>query len=46
MVGTAREVVYRTFKHFEEDGLVQMTRESIIICDLNTLRRIAFQETR
>ena len=46
MVGTAREVVYRTFKHFEEDGLVQMTRESIIICELNTLRRIAFQETR
>lgn len=46
MVGTAREVVYRTFKKFEEEQLVQMTRSSIVICDIDTLRDIAVQETR
>lgn len=46
MVGTAREVVYRTFKRFEEDGLVRMTRSSILIRDLDTLRTIALQEAR
>jgi len=46
MVGTAREVVYRTFKKFENDGLVRTTRSSILIRDLETLRRIALQEAR
>lgn len=46
MVGTAREVVYRTFKRFEENALVRMTRHSILIRDLNTLRAIALQEAR
>jgi CRP/FNR family transcriptional regulator len=46
MVGTAREVVYRTFKKFEEDGLVHMTRSSILIRDLDTLRSVALQESR
>ncbi len=46
MVGTAREVVYRTFKKFEADGLVYMTRNSITIRDLDTLRAVAFQESR
>jgi CRP/FNR family transcriptional regulator len=46
MVGTAREVVYRTFKKFEDDGLVRMTRSNILIYDLETLRAIALQETR
>ncbi|MBL8161756.1 MAG: Crp/Fnr family transcriptional regulator [Anaerolineae bacterium] len=46
MVGTAREVVYRTFKRFEEDGLVHMTRSSILIRDLKSLRAIALQEAR
>jgi CRP/FNR family transcriptional regulator len=46
MVGTAREVVYRTFKKFEEAGLVYMTRSSIVIRDFETLRQIAFQEAR
>lgn len=46
MVGTAREVVYRTFKKFEDDGLVGMTRSSILIRDLDTLRGIALQEAR
>ncbi len=46
MVGTAREVVYRTFKKFEEDGLVHMTRSSILIRDLDALRAISLQEAR
>ncbi|MBZ0283830.1 MAG: Crp/Fnr family transcriptional regulator [Anaerolineae bacterium] len=46
MVGTAREVVYRTFKKFENDGLVRMTRSSILIRNLDTLRAIAFEEAR
>jgi CRP/FNR family transcriptional regulator len=46
MVGTAREVVYRTFKKFEEDGLVRMSRTSILIPDLETLRGIALLEAR
>lgn len=46
MVGTAREVVYRTFKKFEDDGLVRMTRSSILIRDFDTLRAIALQEAR
>jgi CRP/FNR family transcriptional regulator len=46
MVGTAREVVYRTFKRFEDDGLVRTTRSSILIRDLETLRSIALQEAR
>ncbi|MBK8022008.1 MAG: Crp/Fnr family transcriptional regulator [Chloroflexi bacterium] len=46
MVGTAREVVYRTFRRFEEDGLLRLSRRSIWIRDLDTLREIAQQETR
>jgi CRP/FNR family transcriptional regulator len=46
MVGSAREVVYRTFKRFEDDGLVHMTRSSIFIRDLDRLRSIASQEAR
>jgi CRP/FNR family transcriptional regulator len=46
MVGTAREVVYRTFKRFEEEGLVRLTRHTILIRDLDTLRAIALQEAR
>lgn len=46
MVGTAREVVYRTFRKFEADGLVQFTRYNILIRDLETLRAIAQQEAR
>jgi CRP/FNR family transcriptional regulator, cyclic AMP receptor protein len=46
MVGTAREVVYRTFKKFEADGLVHMTRSSILILDMDTLHTIALQEAR
>lgn len=46
MAGTAREVVYRTFKRFEADGLVHLTRGSILIRDLPSLRAIALQEAR
>jgi CRP/FNR family transcriptional regulator len=46
MVGTAREVVYRTFKRFEDDELVRMTRSRILIRDLEALRKIAIQESR
>ena len=46
MVGTAREVVYRTFKRFENDELVHMTRSTILVRDLETLRAIALQEAR
>lgn len=46
MVGTAREVVYRTFRRFEDEGLVQATRRSILIRDLDALRAIALQEVR
>ncbi|MCA9906849.1 MAG: Crp/Fnr family transcriptional regulator, partial [Anaerolineae bacterium] len=46
MVGTAREVVYRTFKKFEDEELVRLTRTSILIRDLETLRTIALQESR
>jgi CRP/FNR family transcriptional regulator len=46
MVGTAREVVYRTFKRFEAAGLVRMTRSSILISDFDSLRAIALQEAR
>lgn len=46
MVGTAREVVYRTFKRFEDEDLVRLTRSSILVRNLETLRNIAFQESR
>lgn len=46
MVGTAREVVYRTFRKFEEDGLIRTSRSQITILDLPALRTIALQELR
>jgi len=46
MVGTAREVVYRTFKKFEDDGLIHITRKHIFMYDLTALRNIAMQEAR
>ncbi len=46
MVGTVREVVYRSFKRFEDRGLVRLTRDSILIRDLEALRAIALLEAR
>jgi CRP-like cAMP-binding protein len=46
MVGTAREVVYRTFKKFEQAGMIEMTPAGIHIIDLDSLTQIAVRETR
>lgn len=46
MVGTAREVVYRTFRKFETEGLIQVTRTLILLHDLDKLRQIALHEAR
>ena len=44
MVGTAREVVYRTVRQFEEDGLLRQTRSDYFILDLDRLVQIAAEE--
>ncbi len=46
MVGTAREVVYRVFRKFEDDGLIRLSRSSILIHNPDALRKIALQEAR
>ena len=45
MVGTAREVIYRTLKQFEQQDILQKTRQQYIILDLEKLTDIATQET-
>ena len=45
MIGTAREVINRTFKRFEQNGLLRLTPDSIFILDLERLKEIAEQET-
>jgi CRP-like cAMP-binding protein len=45
MIGTAREVINRTFKRFEQNGLLRLTADSIFILDLERLTAIAEQET-
>jgi CRP/FNR family transcriptional regulator len=44
LVGTAREVIYRTLKKFEQDGLVRLTRKEILLLDVDRLAEIAEQE--
>ena len=46
MVGTVREVVSRTFKRFEDEELVRLTRATILIRDREKLRAIAVREAR
>jgi len=46
MVGTAREVIYRNFKKLEEDGLLRLSRQTILILDYERLAGIAAQEAR
>jgi CRP-like cAMP-binding protein len=46
MAGTAREVIYRNFKKLEGDGLLRLSRNSILIRDFDRLARIAAQEAR
>ena len=38
-IGTAREVVSRTLKHFEKDGIVKLFRGGLQIIDLTALKR-------
>lgn len=41
-LGTAREVITRLLKHLAADGLIEVTRKSIIIKDKKKLRSIAY----
>lgn len=40
-LGTVREIVTRLLHRFERDGLIELSRECITICDSAGLRRIA-----
>lgn len=44
MVGTAREVIYRTLKKFEHEGLIKLTPSQIIILDVARFQAFANQE--
>jgi CRP-like cAMP-binding protein len=46
MTGTGREVIQRTFKKFESQALLSVSRKEILIFDLEALRRIASEENR
>jgi CRP-like cAMP-binding protein len=46
MVGTAREVIHRTLKKFERDGLVRVTATHFVLLSTQRLNEIARQETR
>lgn len=41
-LGTAREVISRLLKHLASDGLIEVTRKSIIVKDKKKLRSIAY----
>lgn len=45
MIGTAREVINRAFKRFEQNGLLRLTPDHIFILDLKRLTEIAEQES-
>lgn len=46
MAGTGREVVQRTFKKLENQQIIQVSRQEIVILDLDHLREIAQEENR
>lgn len=46
MIGTGREVVQRTFKKFEREGLIKVSRKEILILDFDKLRISAEVENR
>lgn len=46
MVGTAREVIYRSFKQFEEAGILKKSRSEVLIYDLEALRKQAETEAK
>lgn len=39
-LGTAREVVSRTLKHFESDGILELSRGAVKIVDFQKLRKV------
>ena len=41
MIGTAREMVGRSLKSLEEDGVIKIDRHQIIVADLNALKETA-----
>jgi CRP/FNR family transcriptional regulator len=41
MAGTAREVVGRSLKSLEDDGVIKMERHRIVIKDIDMLKNIA-----
>jgi len=45
-LGTVREIVTRLLHRFERDGLVELSRECITICDSTALRHLAALQTR
>lgn len=46
MVGTVREVIQRTFKKFEQNQIIRVSRKEIVILDMDALKSIAEEETR
>lgn len=46
MVGTAREVIYRTLRQFEKEGLLRQSRTDYLITNLEKLTLVAAEETR
>lgn len=46
LIGTAREVIYRTFRKFEEEAIIHLTTQEICILDLDRLVEIASEENR
>ncbi len=46
MVGTAREVIHRTFNKFAQSAVLQLTPHYIIIFDMERLQTIATEENR
>jgi CRP-like cAMP-binding protein len=46
MVGTGREVVQRTFKKLQQQGIIEVSRKEILIRDMDKLRVIADEESR
>jgi len=45
-LGTVREIITRLLHRFERDGLVELSRECITICDSAALRYLAALQTR
>jgi len=46
MIGTAREVVQRTLKKFEQENILRVSRKEFLILNIDQLRQIAEEEAR